>query len=240
MENDTVISEISAIQVKLLFLHFKSIKINEDIQRINSISFSDPESPEAIKKKGEIAYCIIDIIALFESYNSFVRNINNYENIAKYLKRRLRRKLENIKISTAKWKHVRNKIGGHIDIKPIQEFCETYSYKGVFISNDLEADFKGILILQMIESAINSTLNKSKLFSKKVILTQESDLGKIISKIPVVGYLVLGDDNAMTISLKIEGDLSNPTISTNILKDTLETPFEIIQRIFNLPKKLIE
>ncbi len=182
MEN-TIISEISAIQVKLLFLHYKSVRINEDIQRIISISFLNPESPEAIKKKGEIAYCIVDIITLFESYNSFVTNIYNYKNIAKYLDSKLKIKLGNIQKTTAKWKHVRNKIGGHIDIEPIQEFCENYNYKGVFISNDLEADFKGILILQMIESALNSTLDKSKLFESKVILTEQSDLAKIIDKI---------------------------------------------------------
>lgn len=183
MENDTLIPEISAIQVKLLFLHFKSLKINEDIRRIDSISFTNPESPEAIKKKGEIPFCLIDIIALFESYNSLVRNINNYENIDKYLNRKLRRKLENIRISTAKWKHVRNKIGGHVDIKSIMEFCNVYDYKGVFISNDLEVDFKGILILQMIESAINSTLDKSRLFNNKVVLTENSDLVKVVDKI---------------------------------------------------------
>ena len=183
MENNTIISEISTIQVKLLFLHFKSVRINEEIQRINSIPFSNRESPEAIKKKGEIAYCIVDIIALFESYNSFVSNIYSYKNISKYLDSKLRTRLGNIQKTTAKWKHVRNKIGGHIDIEPIQEFCENYNYKGVFISNDLEADFKGILILQMIESAINSTLDKSKLFDNKVKLTEQSDLDRLIRKI---------------------------------------------------------
>lgn len=183
IENDSIISEISAIQVKLLFLHFKSVRINEEIQRINSLPFSNPESPEAIKKKGEIAYCVIDIIALFESYNSFVSNIYSYKNIARYLNSKLKNQLGNIQKTTAKWKHVRNKIGGHIDIEPIQEFCENYNYKGVFISNELEADFKGILILQMIESAINSTLDKSKLFENKVILTDKSDLNKLIIKL---------------------------------------------------------
>lgn len=183
MNDNTIISEISAIQVKLLFLHFKSVKINEDIQRINSISFTNPESPEAINRRGEIAYHIIDIIALFESYNSFVSNIYNYKNIAKHLNAKLRTKLGNIQKTTAKWKHIRNKIGGHIDIEPIQEFCDLYNYKGVFISNNLEADFKGILILQMIESALNSTLDKSKLFKNTLILTEPSDLAKMISKI---------------------------------------------------------
>jgi hypothetical protein len=183
MKSETIISEIAAIQVKLLFLHFKSLRINEDIERINSIQFPSPESREAIKKRGEIAYCIIEIIALFESYNSFVSNIYSYENISKYLDKKIKIRLGNIQKTTAKWKHVRNKIGGHIDIDSIQEFCEYYNYKGVFITNDLEADFKGILILQMIESAINSTLDKSKLFEKNIRLTVQTDLARLVSKI---------------------------------------------------------
>ncbi|MEX0810781.1 MAG: hypothetical protein WD048_01105 [Chitinophagales bacterium] len=182
-KNNTIVSEISAIQVKLLFLHFKSVRINEDIQRINSIPFSNPKKPEAIIKKGEIAYCLVDIISLFESYNSLVSNIYSYKNISKYIESNLKSRLGKIQKTTAKWKHVRNKIGGHVDIEPIQEFCENYNYKGVFISNNLEADFKGILILQMIESAINSTLNKSKLFENEVVLTEQLDLGRLIGKI---------------------------------------------------------
>lgn len=183
MEDNTVIPEVSAIQVKLMYVHFRSIKINDDIMRINSMEFSDPTKPDAIKKKGELAYCIIDIIALFENYNSLVRNIYNYENIEKHLNRKLKSRLEIIRKITADWKHVRNKIGGHVDIKPIREFCEENNYNGVFISNEFEADFKGILILQMIESAINSTLSKSLLFDSNLKLTEPSDLGKLVSKI---------------------------------------------------------
>jgi len=183
MESKTITPEISAIQVKLMFLHFKSIKINEDIQRISSLAFSNLENPEAIKKKGEIAYSIIDIIALFESYNSFVSDIFNYKNISTYLTSNLKTSLGKIQKSTAQWKHVRNKIGGHLDIEPIQEFCDYNNYKGVFISNNLEADFKGILLLQIIESAINITLSKSKLFEDKLILTSSTGLIILIKKL---------------------------------------------------------
>lgn len=183
MHPDTVISEISAIQVKLLYIHFKSVKINEDIQRTNSLTFSDLESPEAISRKGEIAYNLIDVIALFESYNSLIADIFQYPNIKKYLNAKLTSKLGDVQKRTAKWKYVRNKIGGHVDILPIQDFCKQYNYLGVFISNNLEADFKGVLILQMIESAINSTLSKSKLFPNELLLTTPSDIERLILKV---------------------------------------------------------
>lgn len=66
--DDFVITEVSALQTKLLYLHFKSMKINDDIQRINSINFTDSSSKESITKKGEVAYKSVDIISLFEGY----------------------------------------------------------------------------------------------------------------------------------------------------------------------------
>ena len=179
----TLTTEISSIQIKVLYLHFKSIKINADIERINSTYNGNPESSETIKGKGDIAFDIIDIISLFENYNSLVGDIYNFENVGQKLTPELRNELGALRKSTSKWKHARNKLGGHLDIEPIQEFCANYNYNGVFISNQLEADFKGVLILQMIAAAINSTLNNSKLFDSKLNLTNSEDLNKLILKI---------------------------------------------------------
>jgi len=118
----TLTTEISAIQIKVLYLHFKSVKINEDLTRINSLQFPDPSKPEAIKQKGEIAYDIIDIVALFENYNSLVGDIFKLKNIEQKLPISLKEELNTLKKVTSKWKYVRNKIGGHIDLEPIQEF----------------------------------------------------------------------------------------------------------------------
>jgi hypothetical protein len=183
MEDDFVISEVSALQTKLMFLHFKSVKINDDIVRINSIEFPDPSTKESITKKGEIAFNMIDIIALFEGYWSFADNVFKYKNISAYLNSEVNSHLKEIRRRTEKWKHVRNKIGGHVDIKSVIEFCEKYNYKGVFISNELEADFKGVILLQMIESAVNTTLEKSHLFKSELNLTNQKNLSLLIDKI---------------------------------------------------------
>ena len=178
----TLTTEISAIQIKVLYLHFKSVKINEDLARINSLQFPDPSKPDAIKQKAEIAYDIFDIVALFENYNSLVGDIFKLKAIEQKLPVTLKKELNTLKKVTSKWRHVRNKIGGHIDLEPIQEFCSTYNYNGVFISNHLETDFKAILLLQIIESALNMTLDNSKLFDSKLNLTSPLDLNKFISK----------------------------------------------------------
>ncbi len=179
----TLTTEISSIQIKLLFLHFKSVKINDDIRRIDSIPFKEEVSPERIQTKGEIAYNIIEIISIFENYNSLVSDIFNTARIRDKLTSEITKELSHIRHTTDKWKYVRNKIGGHVDLGPINEFCRDYNYKGVFVSNHLEADFKGVLILQMIEGAINSTIEKSKLFPNRLVLTKQEDLKKLVDKL---------------------------------------------------------
>lgn len=155
------------------------------------MQFPDPSKPDAIKQKGEIAYDIIDIVALFENYNSLVADIFKLKLIEQKLPIILKEELNTLKKVTSKWRFVRNKIGGHIDLEPIQEFCATYNYNGVFISNHLEADFKGILLLQIIESALNMTLDNSKLFNSKLTLTNPLDLNKFVSKMNSDWWLCL-------------------------------------------------
>jgi len=181
--HSTLTSEISGLQVKLMYLQFKSVKINAEIERLKELEFDSSESPEFIQTRGEIAYSVIDVISLFEHYNSFVNNVKNasYPLLQK-MDESLKEKLENIRELTAQWKHVRNKLGGHLDIKRIQEFCEQNNYNGVFLSNHLEADFKGALLPMMLESALNSTLEKSRLFERNLKLTDPSDMNVFIIK----------------------------------------------------------
>lgn len=183
MTKNSLTSEISAIQIKLHFLHFKSLKINEEIKRIRAQVFPDNTSPESIKTKGEYSFCTIDLIALFEGYHSLANNIFNNKYISENLDDTLRAKLENVKEVSGKWKLVRNKIGGHLDFNIIKSFCEKYNYRGVFITDFLEADFKGVILLQIIESAINNTLLKSQLFSDQLTLTTIEGLETFLTKI---------------------------------------------------------
>jgi len=183
MTDNSLSSDISAIQIKLQYLHYKSLKINEEINRIRSIKFPNPKCPESITAKGEFSFCTIDIISLFEGYNSLANNVLNDKFIARNLRPDLKLQIEEIKDLTNNWKHVRNKIGGHLDIKVIKSFCDRYAYRGVFITDYLEADFKGVILLQMIESAINNTLSKSHLFEKEINLISFEGLEIFLTKI---------------------------------------------------------
>jgi hypothetical protein len=179
---NTITTEVSAIQIKSLYLHFKTIRINDSIKRINSQKFKNPSSPQAIANKGEIIYDIIDAISLFEHYHSLCDLLLQSPLLSRNLPPDLSSYLKLARKKMSQWKHVRNKLGGHLDIHVVKELCEEHNYKGVFISNHLEADFKGILLNMMLTNAINATLEKSKLFEKEVDLTNGKELADFISK----------------------------------------------------------
>ncbi|HEX9804987.1 MAG TPA: hypothetical protein VGA67_04860 [Candidatus Dojkabacteria bacterium] len=175
-------SEISAIQIKLMYLHFKSVKINDSIRQNNNVQFENIESPEAIAHRGSLIYDIIDVITLFENYNSFVSDAMSTQYLSKKLNQKCREQLKEVNKVTQRWKHVRNKVGGHIDLNSIIEYCNRNNYKGIFLSNKLQADFKGVLLTQLLDAAFNSTLGKSKLFARRLDLMNPIDMRIFIGK----------------------------------------------------------
>lgn len=65
-------------------------------------------------------------------------------------------------------------------------------------------------------------------------LSLKTDIGSSISKIPLVGYILMGNDTVST-TLKIEGKLDEPTIKTQVAKDIMVAPLNIIKRTLMLP-----
>jgi hypothetical protein len=66
------------------------------------------------------------------------------------------------------------------------------------------------------------------------------DYSKIVGMIPVVNYVLLGDNNRVETEVNLEGNLDNPEISTNLTKDTVTAPMNIGKRILNSPVKLFD
>lgn len=61
-----------------------------------------------------------------------------------------------------------------------------------------------------------------------------------ISKVPVLNYVILGKDQEISTHLKIDGTLEDPKFHTQILTDTLKTPFNLIKNIIQLPMNLLD
>jgi len=59
-----------------------------------------------------------------------------------------------------------------------------------------------------------------------------------LRKVPILGYVILGDEKYFYTNVIISGDLRNPTIDTQIAEDLLKIPFYLIYRIFKLPLRV--
>ena len=66
------------------------------------------------------------------------------------------------------------------------------------------------------------------------------DYSKIINKIPLAGYALLGDDGSINTSLLISGNLSKPKIKTYLSREIIMTPINVIKRTIKWPFKIFD
>jgi hypothetical protein len=62
-----------------------------------------------------------------------------------------------------------------------------------------------------------------------------SKMKQNISKIPLFGYLLVGDKKQPTITLDVQGALDDPDVNTSVYKEIVKTPFDILLRTISLP-----
>ena len=67
------------------------------------------------------------------------------------------------------------------------------------------------------------------------ILTLKTDLGSVLGKVPMVGYILLGDDGSLSTTLTLSGKLDDPKIDTAIAKEIATAPFNILKRTVVYP-----
>ncbi|MFZ5374304.1 MAG: AsmA-like C-terminal domain-containing protein [Campylobacterota bacterium] len=66
-------------------------------------------------------------------------------------------------------------------------------------------------------------------------LTLKTDLGSKLGKVPMVGYILLGDDGSVSTTLTLSGSLEDPKIETAIAKEIVTAPFNILKRTLVYP-----
>jgi len=102
----------------------------------------------------------------------------------------------------------------------------------IYNVSSFSIDSKELKILGKGEASIkNNTINMD--------MNLKTDLGSSISKIPLVGYILLGDDTVST-SLTLTGKLDDPTVDTQVAKDIAVAPWNILKRTLTYPMKLFE
>jgi hypothetical protein len=118
----------------------------------------------------------------------------------------------------------------------IEKGVITYTYKDNIIKLDsIYLDGKS---MDIIGSATIDT--KKGTINMPLEISVMKNLSSIIDAIPIVNYILLGDDRAMSIGVKIEGDMKNPKVSTHTLKDIATSPLNIIKRTLETPFRIFE
>ncbi len=119
-------------------------------------------------------------------------------------------------------KHGNIKYKYNIDTK----YLDMYEVK----TNGNGLDLDGKMNLNFSNDHINGIFNAS--FFKGA-----SD---VIGKIPLVNYIILGDEQNFSVKAKIKGTFDDIKISTNTASSAVKAPISIIGRIITLPVKAIQ
>jgi len=124
-----------------------------------------------------------------------------------------------------------------------------YSSKGFEIKKGIakyrKIDDKIIFDTIHIEGKSASIVGKGEIDLKKnsinmnLAIHTARELSKVVSSLPIFGYILLGEDKSITVGLKITGSLSKPIVETTAAKDILKLPLELIKRTLSSPNNLI-
>ena len=60
----------------------------------------------------------------------------------------------------------------------------------------------------------------------------------IIANIPILNQVILGKERVISTQIQVDGKISEPKFHTNIAKETLKLPFNLIKNIIDLPANL--
>ncbi len=91
-------------------------------------------------------------------------------------------------------------------------------------------DFDGFMTINFNTFDIDSKLK----------LVFFKNYSKIVGAIPVVNYILLGDENRVSTQVEIYGTLEEPKYKTKFVKEGVTAPLNLIKRIITSPLKLFE
>ena len=87
------------------------------------------------------------------------------------------------------------------------------------------ADFKGNIKIDFLHNKLNSQM--------KVIFLK--DYSRVISHIPILGYIIVGKDGNFETTVDIDGTLEKQTFKTHLVKNTTGGIFNVIKRTISIP-----
>ena len=67
-----------------------------------------------------------------------------------------------------------------------------------------------------------------------LLMEVKTDLGSTAKKIPLLGYIIFGEDSVST-TVKVSGDIKNPKVKSSVAKSIIVAPYNIIKRTLTFP-----
>lgn len=116
-------------------------------------------------------------------------------------------------------------------LKVSNAYMNFHAKDNVFDISDIYLDSQEINILGRGTADYNTN-------NINVLLNLKTDLGSKMSKVPLVGYILL-DGNTMSTTLSITGALDNPDVKTLLARDIAVAPLNIVKRVLTLPYHLL-
>ena len=80
---------------------------------------------------------------------------------------------------------------------------------------------------------------KRKTIKMNMAIQTARELGKVVGSVPLLGYILMGEDKSMTVGLTISGSLSKPVVKTSASKEILKLPFDLIKRTLQSPAHIL-
>ena len=80
----------------------------------------------------------------------------------------------------------------------------------------------------------NIDLNKSTINIKLELQTLKS-ASQIIDKIPIINQVILGTDRVISTQILVSGNLDKPQFRSQIIKEAIQLPFNLLKNIIEMP-----
>ncbi|AXX92611.1 DUF3971 domain-containing protein [Malaciobacter molluscorum LMG 25693] len=110
---------------------------------------------------------------------------------------------------------------------------------------DLDSKFLNLTKIVTVGNGIDFDGNLKMDFNTTLI-EGELDLSffkgysKIVGAVPVLNYILLGDEKKVETKVEISGTIDDPKIKSNVAEDSLNAPVNVIKRIITSPFKIFE
>ncbi len=80
---------------------------------------------------------------------------------------------------------------------------------------------------------------EKKTINMNLAIQVAREFGAVVGSLPLVGYILMGEDKSLTVGLSITGSLDKPVVKTTTAQDIVSLPLQILKRTLESPIKLL-